>query len=514
MNSNDIIYKITKARSGLDTIIVSSNGKEMPLHSRINPKRDSELFAGRFDPDRFDALIVLGVGLGYHLIPLSNYLDSYSQIILIDILSGLDTAIAGNRLASFLLKSERISFILGKSAGEVDELLSAMIDLDRIRGISVLEHPASMRIFDDYYTEIKNSIEKLIHRLAGNKATKKAFGALYLRNIVKNAALLDHFRPVQDLYGHLNDFPALIVASGPCLEKDIQRIRRFQDRFFIISADSSLPVLHKSGILPDFVISIDPQPYVYEHFLGLAPGSATALFSLSSHPAAVKKFGGYIFLNSHPLCQFAERVYGDSIGSVDSATGSVAGDAMDFCLKCGFAPIGLVGLDFSFSDYKTYSRGTAYQNRYSLYFQNRISTVEGFNCRYILGASGGLKYEGRYTRRSFLQYRQSIEELIKNRKFPAVYALNDCGIAISGVGLLGLDQFVEDKCGTAIDKKSITAAINSKSRFLVSEPLISALSSLLDDSLFDEILEASLGSGANEKVKEKYRTLIASLKRI
>ncbi len=514
MDDTNFTLKTIKAKSGHATLVVTSHGRETPLHSKVRPEKESELFAGRFDPVRYDVLISLGVGLGYHLLPLLGCLNRYTTIILIDRLGGIDTDIAGNRLTSFLASSDRISLVLGKSAEEVTELLSGMIDINGIRGITVLEHPGSMRIFGDYYIGIKKYLEKLIDKMAGNRATQKAFGPLYLRNILKNACLLDRVRPVRDLFGSLKRFPALIIASGPCLEREIPEIERFQDRFFIIAADSAVPVLYKTGISPDFVISIDPQPYVYEHFIGWEPGRTTTLFSLSSDHSAVKRFGVYLFLNSHPLCQFASGAYDDAIGSVDSATGSVAGDAMEFCRKCGLGPIGVAGLDFSFSGYKIYSRGTAYQMRYSLYFQDRVSTVEGFNCRYILEASGGVTLLGRHTRRSFIQYRRSIEDLVASWDAPGVYSLSDCGLPLSGVPTLGIERFVKEWCGPALDKRGIAAAIHSASRLLSAEPLISGLNGILHDTLFDEIIDASLGGHAHVNVKKKYRAMTASLKNI
>jgi hypothetical protein len=515
MDPSDFTYKTTKAKSGHDTLVVTSHGRDTLLHSKVTPERESELFAGRFDPARYDVLISLGVGLGYHLLPLSDYLSGYTRIILIDRLGGIDAAIAENRLTSFLASSDRVSFVLGKSMEEVGESLSGMIDVDEIRGITVLEHPGSMRIFGDYYTGVKRFVEKLIDRMAGNRATQKAFGPLYLRNILKNARLLDRVRPVRDLFGSLEHYPGIIIASGPCLEREIPGIARFQDRFFIIAADSAVPVLYKSGISPDFVISIDPQPYVYEHFLGWERDRRTAtVFSLSSNHSAIKSFGGYVFLNSHPLCQFASGVYRDAIGSVDSATGSVAGDAIELCRKCGLWPVGLAGLDFSFPEHKIYSRGTAYQKRYSLYFQNRVSTVEGFNCRYILGASGGVTLEGRHTRRSFIQYRRSIEELVASWDATGVYSMSDCGLPLSSVRTLGIERFVKEKCGPMLDKRGIVAPIHSASRLLSAEPLLSSLNDIIHGPLFDEILDASLGSHTRDDVKKKYRAMAGTLKKI
>ena len=60
-------YRIEETKSGGKTIIVSANGKDLPLHSKIDPLREGEKNAPEFNPDKYDLLIVLGCGLGYHL---------------------------------------------------------------------------------------------------------------------------------------------------------------------------------------------------------------------------------------------------------------------------------------------------------------------------------------------------------------------------------------------------------------------------------------------------------------
>jgi hypothetical protein len=509
----DISYKIEKTRRGLDTIIITSGGREIPLHSKIDPEREMVAFRDRFDPARYDVLIVLGTGLGYHLIPVKESIDEYSRIILIDILSGIETAIDRNPVTSFLLKSPRVLLVNGKSQADVERILSDIIDMDAIRGISVLEHPASLRIFGDYYGGIKKSIDKMIAIKAGNKATRQAFGARYLRNILLNFGMLDTARPVRGLFGAFKQFPAVIAGSGPSLETNLEMLTRCQDRIFIIAVDSAAPVLQHKGISPDIIVSIDPQPYVREHFLNNR-GNAIHVLSITSHPSILKLLNGFISLNSHPFSQLAFQACGDSIGSIDSSTGTVAGDAINLCAKCGFSAMGITGIDFSFSDFSIYARGTAYQKRYAVYLQNRLSTVEGYNMRYIMKSSGGQKYGGKYTRKAFLHYRQALEDFIGSNAIPELYALNDRGIPISGVRMLGMDEFVAKNCPSVIDKKRVIGGMQAFSRTIDAGPIRGILERISEDVLFDGLLEASLGRPVIPREKLRCREIIAMNRRL
>jgi hypothetical protein len=509
MNGHDITYTIEKSRTGQDTLRVRAEGREIYLHSRVNPERESELFAGRIDPGRWDVLIVLGCGLGYHLMPLGDILDRFSDVFVIDVLPGIEGAIRENGPTSFLASSRKVTILAGKSAAEIACLLSDRIDMDRIRGISVLEHPASVRAFGAYYDGVRSAVDSIIQVKAGNKATREAFGARYVANILRNVPLLQGARPVRGLFGAFTGRPAVLAVSGPSLDGDLALMKLEQDRFFVVAVDSALPVLLAGGVAPDLVISVDPQPYVREHFVGCDIGSAPVVCSLSSHPSVMAGKHRFVSLNTHPIAQLAAEVYGDSIGSVDSGTGSVAGDAIRLCHACGFSGIGVTGLDFSFSGYAIYARGTAYQKRYAAFFQDRLTTVEGLNCRYILRNSGGLKSQGKFTRRSFLQYRKTLDDWMKNNGM-TVCLLNDRGLAPSGSRTQAFGTFIDEYCAGRIPKKGIISAVEASSPAISTRPLADALAGIMHERLFDQLLEASLGGRAGEREKRKFRELIGT----
>lgn len=507
MNGTDITYSIVKTRQGTDTILVRSGGREVYIHSKVNPEREADLFTGRFDPARYDVLVVIGCGLGYHLLPLKETLDRYSDVIIIDVVPGLEREIGLNGLTSFLAGSPRVTILAGKSAAEVADVLSERVDMDRIRGIAVLEHPASVRAFGDYYGAVRKEVEKVIHIKAGNKATREAFGPRYVANILRNVRHLEGARPVRSLFGAFSGHPAVIAVSGPSLDGDIRLMKKARRRLFLVAVDSALPVLCRHGIMPDLVVSVDPQPYVREHFIRCDAGSVPVVCSISSHPSVLERRGVFLSLSTHPLAQLAAEVYGNAIGSVDSRTGSVAGDAISLCRACGFSAIGITGLDFSFSGYRIYARGTAYQDRYALFFQDRMTTVEGLNCRYILGGSGALRREGKFTRKSFLQYRQSIEDYIRSNDMD--YAvLNERGLPPAGARHVDFNSFIGLYCREDISGKAMVAAIQEASKPIGAGPLADALGDIAHERLFDELLEASLGGRVSDRHKSKFRDMI------
>ena len=148
----------------------------------------------------------------------------------------------------------------------------------------------------------------------------------------------------------MKDYPVLVITSGPSLEKHLRRIYNSQHLFFIIAVDSSLPVLLSRRIMPDFLISIDPQPFISEHLINAELSYTIFIFTLSTYPLLFNNRFSLLSLNSHPFSQVINELFPDKIGSIDSLTGTVAGDALKFAYLSVFKAVMLIGFDFSFSD--------------------------------------------------------------------------------------------------------------------------------------------------------------------
>lgn len=448
-------YTIEGSREGSPTLaVIGEAGSKLYLHSAFHPSRETESLRSDFNPDRFDSLIVLGAGLGYHLAPLRNLAQSYRCIIIIDIIPDIELEITKIPDLSFLTQNKRIHFLTGKNEDDLEAVLMEHLNLEEARGVQVLEHTPSMRAFPGYYLRAKKLAERILDSKLANMATMLHFSMRYYKNSLVNMAQLQHMLPVSQLFNRFGDRSALVISSGPSLEAHLPELNKNKDRIFIIAVDSALPVLSRASIRPDFLISIDPQPIIYEHFTGCSIEQTLPVYVLSSHPLPLTRYPGFLSLNTHPIAQLLDELAPGLIGSIDSRTGTVAGDALLCAIRMGFSRIGLVGFDSSFPGMKIYARGTAYQHRYALYFQTRFSPVETRNLSYIMKASKGLRYKGLHTRRSFLTYRDRFESLIEREDAANVYRLQGEGIPIEGTSPIQAEEFFAGS-GTLGDKHEL-----------------------------------------------------------
>jgi hypothetical protein len=500
-------YQIVNAADGSPSLLVRVNGRELPIHSRISPRTEEERFASLFDPEHFDTIIVLGLGLGYHLAPLKNTIRMFKQIIIIDAIEGIDRELNQSGISPFLFEEENVCLLTGKDQNELNEVLDNLLDFSQIRGITVIEHAASIRAFAEYYIPLKRDIQKMIDAKAANAATIKAFAPLYARNSLIGLSLLKGARPVSALFKKFTGMPAVIAASAPSIEKNIKHLFDIKDRCHIIAVDSALPVLLASSIIPDFTISIDPQAYVTEHFLN-SPENIPTIYSLSSFRMIHHRKPGFLTLGTHPVSQSLDQIY-PGIGSIDSGTGSVAGDALKFAVLAGFKDIAILGLDSCFSGGKIYAKGTAYQNRYSLVFQTRLNPVETSNKRYIRVSSRSLVFSGKATRRSFLQYKEKIEGMVKDLSCK-IFHVSEEGLRLMNTADIDFEEFVSVFCKNAIAKKDIFEGIIDKTKFIDSS-LIKSKSEVLSNLIKTAVSSSQINNTRKETAINRLADRIFSL---
>ena len=98
----------------------------------------------------------------------------------------------------------------------------------------------------------------------GNAFTAARFGSEWAINSLNNIKYMNEFPNLHDL-NVKNVQDAVIVASGPSLDRNVAQLAPIQDNVFIVSALRSLPVLEKHGITADLVIQLDAEDETAAH---------------------------------------------------------------------------------------------------------------------------------------------------------------------------------------------------------------------------------------------------------
>jgi hypothetical protein len=195
-------------------------------------------------------------------------------------------------------------------------------------------------------------------RLLSARATVDTFGHRYATHVIANLPTIAAAPSSARLHGAFAGKPALLVAAGPSLGKNIEGIRRWKGKAVIVAVSHALGALERAGIVPDLVIALDPGDLL-RHFGGPSVGAAEALVvSTSCDPRLFDlparrfiTFSGNFGIDSWAYDGLEEPVR-------VPCGGSVATSAVSLLRQWGCNPIVLTGQDLSFPDGQYYAPGS------------------------------------------------------------------------------------------------------------------------------------------------------------
>jgi hypothetical protein len=155
--------------------------------------------------------------------------------------------------------TERLTIIAGGPVEQRAVKLLELVDVDSMDGWKPILSQSQMNLRP---AETRQLFEKLaagINVKIMGKATHLSVTMPYLRNALINAPLASGGDYLQQWQGMRKDRPALIVAAGPSLNKQLPTLAQNQDLFTIIAVDKVWPILKTHGIVPDAILALDPE---------------------------------------------------------------------------------------------------------------------------------------------------------------------------------------------------------------------------------------------------------------
>ena len=150
--------------------------------------------------------------------------------------------------------------------------------------------------------------------------------------------------------------PAVIVATGPSLSKNVHLLKQLKGRALIISFSHTLKAVQAAGVDPDVVLALDPEDLRY-HFDGCDTSRIEAMIlGATVHP-------GVFDLPRKRLITFCANNHVDAwIDPLDSNVlstgGSVACSALAMAHWFGCSPILFIGQDLAFTGGRVYAHNT------------------------------------------------------------------------------------------------------------------------------------------------------------
>ncbi len=178
--------------------------------------------------------------------------------------------------------------------------------------------------------------------------TVSAFSSTWLDQGVTNLDAIARWPSVDAIGDRFAGVPMIICAPGPSLATNVARLREARGRAIIVAFSHSLRPLRAAGVVPDLVLTVDPQDVRYHFHPGDLDGVAAMINGATVHPSLwqMRVPRCFSLASNGALDQWLYQALGDC-PDVPSG-GSVATTALSLGLRWRCDPIVMVGLDLSF----------------------------------------------------------------------------------------------------------------------------------------------------------------------
>ena len=341
--------------------VQTASGEEVELHDSHDPIGVMEEMALHLALNAEGVTVVLGLELGYLSVAMAQCLPDQASLLIVEPDPGIFLTALQETDLTELLESPKVKFLVGSpdQFGDVCALLMARTGT----AVRTVGAEATGRLIPP---AIRTTIQKDILRchttaLASQNALSRR-GAQFMSSVLENIPHILMSPGIQHLRNLVPNFPAVLVAAGPSLEKNVRHLHGAKGRSVIICADTALRFLLVRGIIPDFVVSADPQEETYRKYEGLdIPSSVSLVFHPATNPQIVKHFPGkkFVFDCSIPAYQWLQRFW-LSKGTLEQETMCQVHVGFNLAEWLGCQKIILVGQDLSYSNEGMHAKGSSY----------------------------------------------------------------------------------------------------------------------------------------------------------
>lgn len=419
-----------------------------PLNSTYHPSHEAERYVLQFEKEPEDSMVLMfGFGNGAVL----ERMLSEECPVAICIAYEPSVAIFRKALEEYdltaLLSDPRLLlFVEGVNGDQMEYYLVDLIDYSNWRHFSF----QALSQYPELFPEQRKMIFEMFERVYGNNRaamnTLIAYAQASVINEVKALKWMIDCRTISGMTGSFPpDMPAIVVAAGPSLEKNVEVLKQAKGRAFIICVDTAIPFLLKYGIVPDMACTIDAQKGK-RHFEGPEVKGLPLAVSSDSNYNVLEFIGDvnpYYISTTNDYYQDLFYSKGNEVGFFDGG-GSVGTTCFKLAVTIGFQTVILVGQDLAFTDKKRHAGRGDLRKEDLIY---NIVMVDGYNGDKVM------------TRGDYKTYIDWYNLQIPKLEDRTIINATEGGAKLNGAVQMSLQEAVDTYCQQTYDVAAILEQI-------------------------------------------------------
>ncbi len=463
------------------TQVESDDGKRVYVHSRYRPgaeaaslidqqaRASSDTKRSVEAPlDDVGCFLIHGSGLGYVVTELERRYHDPLLIVAEEDLALLKLALCVTDFTR-ALGAGRLFFFTAPDKSELHARLRPAI-ANVLIGLRILRHAYTGRVRTTFHRTVGELMRDFIAFSRVQMVSLLRHSRTTCENVAYNLGTYVERPGIEVLAGRGKGHPAVLVAAGPSLARNLDLLAELRDRAIIIAVQTVLKTLLACGIRPHFVTSLDYHEISAQFFEGISDFHDTILVAepkVAWH--VIDVFDG----RTHVLrSEFAEDLLQDVAPSRAGlrAGSTVAHLSLYLAEHLGCDPIMLLGQDLSFSDGLYYPPGVQIERIWQPEL-GRFQTVEMKQWERIVRSRVNLRtvedVHGRkvYTDDQMFTYAEQFEADIAASAAQIVQA-GEGGRRLRGVEVTPFADFVVDECSKPLpaDLFALPGAVETRTR--------------------------------------------------
>lgn len=423
------------ARDGNHALTVEKDGDKFRLNSAYRPLAEAKKWADQYEFQNLDVnVFMFGFGNGIFVRELLCRAQPDARVYLWEPNVNIFRKVMEEEDLKDILRDKRLFLYIGEEGlKELKEAMEFSVSWHNMSSQIRCCHVCYDFLHVDEYLEFLKAVKYSDSMVQVKRDTNAYFAHRAVVNVIENLRYIRKSNYVTELIGKIpEDVPAIVVAAGPSLEKNIDLLQKAAGRAFIIATDTAVRNLEPKGLPYDCVVTIDPGKITW--YMTDFPGcQKKPLFCNSESQRDIMKFhtgrkiwsAGSVYLDN--LYEFLGLHFPQS-----STGGSVATSGALLAYHLNLKNIILIGQDLAYTGEHTHAGG----------YDNHVLNEEKF-IEMVDGIDGGQVK----TRGDWIVFRDWFEDFIKLHEDVNLVDATEGGALIHGSKIMTLEEAIDTYCG-------------------------------------------------------------------
>ncbi len=435
-----------EARESRDGNLVMTVATEMGkarLNSPYYPQKEAMKWAEQYEFVNIETVMVLfGLGNGLFLRTILSKLQQDGFVIVYEPSFELfDWVMEHIDISDILVDCRVMLYVNDINQTYVSDGLYVTSDWANLGSQIYGHHTAYDTLFPEEYVFFLKTLKKSRQLVRVNFDTKVYFSESSVVNTLNN---LKYLREGYYLTNYVNRIPkgtpAIIVAAGPSLDKNIDLLKEAKGKAFIIATDTAVRHLIKHDIMPDVMVTLDakkPADYISDPIVQNIP-----MFCALTCNHQIMDFhkGMKIWFYTGGFLEKIMEQYGKTFPTYNPG-GSVATASFAIAVALNMDRIVLIGQDLAYSGNVTHAGGEISRIQNESLGQEMIEGIDGQPIK---------------SRHDWIIYRDWFQESIRDvQDRIQVVDATEGGAKIQGAEIMTLRQVIDEYCTQTVNIQKI-----------------------------------------------------------